>query len=188
MDAKKVKQLIEAVYAKNFATLSSAAKSFTDIMKTCSKEELKEISEKLDIKQSEAMKVSSFCKNRSRVIFACCEMFANIDGVACEYKVVAKDYRQKDLIEKSFNKIEDLKDKMLLGKIYKPYGYEKPVVELLPTEANYILKESDVASTTYAPFKIEAFTMKKVATAVIKYIQHCEKNGIAWNKDVKGNA
>lgn len=178
MDAKKVKQLIEAVYAKNFATLSSAAKSFTDIMKTCSKEELKTISEKLDIKQNEAIKVSSFCKNRSRVIFACREMFANIDGVACEYKVVAKDYRQKDLIEKSFNKIEDLKDKMLLGKVYKPYGYEKPVVELLPTEANYILKESDVASTTYAPFKIETFTMKKVATAVIKYIQHCEKNGI----------
>lgn len=188
MEAKKIKSLVEAIYAKNFATLSGAVKNFTDIMKVCAKEELKEIAERLDIKQGEAIKVASFCKNRSRVIFACNKMFANIDGVICEYKPVAKDYRQKEMTEKSFNKIGELKDKMLLGKIYKPYGYDKPVVELLPTESNYILKESDVASTTYAPFKIENFTMKKIATAVIKYIQHCEKNDIEWNKDVKDNA
>ncbi len=185
MEAKKVRNFVAGIYNANYSTLSGAVKTFVDCVKSCDKATIDLVAENSGITISEAKKLTIFCKNRSRIIFACNKMFANIDGVACEYKAVAKDYRQKDLAEKSFNKIEDLKKDMLLGKAYKPYGYEKPVVELLPTEPNYILKESDVASTTYAPFPFKIFTIKRIVKAICDYIAYCEKNGIDWNKDNK---
>lgn len=185
MEAKKVRNFIVSVYNANYSTLSGAVKTFTDCIKNCDKSTIDSVAYSSGITVAEAKKLMVFCKNRSRIIFACNKMFANIDGVACEYKPVAKDYRQKDMFEKSFNKIEDFKKDMLLGKVYKPYGYEKPTVELLATEPNYILKESDVASTTYAPFPFKIFTIKRIVKAVCDYIAYCEKNGIEWNKDNK---
>lgn len=182
MNAKQVNQFIKGLYNTNFATLSGAVKTFTDSCKSADKVKVEEMAKEINITISEARKLAAFCKNRSAVMNACKAMLPTIDGTICEFKVVAKDYRQKDMTDKSFSNISRLKDDMLIGKSYKPYGYEAGIVELIPSEPNYILKESDIASTTYAPFPVELFTVKKVVKATIDYIRHCEKNGIDWNK------
>lgn len=182
MNAKQVNQFVKGLYSINFTTLSGAVKVFTDSCKAADKSKVDEMAKEINTTTSEARKLAAFCKNRSAVLNACKAMLPTIDGVICEFKAVAKDYRQKDMVDKSFNNIDNLKGNMLLGKVYKPYGYEAGVVELIPTEPNYILKESDTASTTYAPFPVELYTVKKVAKATIDYIRHCEKNGIDWAK------
>lgn len=182
MEAKKIKSFVSGIYNANYATLSGAVKVFVNCIKDCNQEMVNLVAENSGISTGEAKKLAVFCKNRSRVVYACNKMFANIDGVAMEYKAVAKDYRQADKLDKSFNRIDETKADMLLGKIYKPYGYDKSVVELLPTEPNYILKENDIASTTYAPFPVKSFTVKRIVKAVVDYIAYCDKNGIDWNK------
>lgn len=188
MNAKQVNQFVKGLYNANFSTLSGAVKTFTDSCKSADKAKVEEMAKEINITISEARKLSAFCRNRSAVLNACKAMLPTIDGTICEFKVVAKDYRQKDMTGKSFNNISSLKDGMLIGKSYKPYGYEAGIVELIPSEPNYILKESDIASTTYAPFPVDIFMVKKVAKATIDYIRHCEKNGIDWNKVSSNNA
>jgi len=181
---KNVNGLISSVYEINFSTLSGCIKTFVDTMKVASKAEVSELCISSDLDTKTALKVISFCKDRTMVMRACLDVMPNIDGVICEYKVVAKQFLQKDKIEKSFDNIKELKNEMLLGKTYKPYGMGKTVVELLPTDVNYILKETDVCSTTYAPFKVSNFTVKRVVRAVVDYIVYCDKNGVNWvNKD-----
>lgn len=181
---KSVNNVIVSVYNVNFGTLSGCIKTFVDAMKVASKSEVNELCTVSDLDTKTALKVISFCKDRSRVMRACLGVMPNIDGIICEYKVVARQFLQKDKIEKSFDSIEEMKEEMLLGKVYKPYGMNKDVVELLPTDVNYILKETDVCSTTYAPFKVSNFTVKRVIRAVVDYIVYCEKNGVNWvNKD-----
>lgn len=182
---KSVNNIIASVYGINFSTLSGCVKTFVDAMKVASKVEVNELCTTSNLDTKTALKVVSFCKDRSRVMRACLDVMPNIDGTICEYKAISKMYLQKDKVEKSFDDTEELKDDILLGKMYKPYGMGKTVVELLPNDANYILKETDVCSTTYAPFAVKSHTVKKVVRAVVDYIVYCDKNGINWAKKDK---
>lgn len=182
---KNVNSVISSVYSVNFSTLSGCVKTFIDAMKVASKTEVGELCTASDLDTKTALKVISFCRDRSRVMRACLDVMPNIDGTICEYKAISKQYLQKDKTEKSFDNTNDLKGEMLLGKTYKPYGMGKTVVELLPTDVNYILKETDICSTTYAPFAVKSHTVKKVVRAVVDYIVYCEKNGINWTKKDK---
>lgn len=179
---KSVNNVISSVYSVNFSTLSGCVKTFIDAMKVASKAEVNELCTASDLDTKTALKVISFCKDRSRVMRACLDVMPNINGVICEYKVVSKQYLQKDKAEKSFDNTKELKEEMLFGKVYKPYGMNKAVIELIPTDVNYILKETDVCSTTYAPFAVKSHTVKKVVRAVVDYIVYCDKNGINWAK------
>lgn len=182
---KNVNNVITSVYGVNFSTLSGCVKTFVDAMKVASKSEVNELCTVSNLDTKTALKVISFCKNRSKVMRACLDVMPNIDGTICEYKAVSKQYLQKDKTGKSFDNIKELKGEMLLGKVYKPYGMNSAVIELIPTDTNYILKETDVCSTTYAPFAVKSHTVKKVVRAVVDYIVYCEKNGINWAKKDK---
>lgn len=188
MEKKNLNRFVSSVYVDTFNNIGGAVKFFNTAVKDCSVERVQEIAKACNIDAKAARRVVLFYKDKTRTINACKEMYANIDGIFCEYKAVAKDYRVATESEKSFNKIDELKDEMLLGKVYKPYGYKKDGVELLPVEPNYILKETDTVSTTYAPFPVKVFTVKKVVRAVVDYIAACEKNGIDWNKASDNNA
>lgn len=188
MEKKNLNRFVSSVYVDTFNNIGGAVKFFNTAIKDCSAERVQEIAKACNIDAKAARRVVLFCKDKARTINACKEMYANIDGVFCEYRTVARDYRVASDAEKSFNKIDELKGEMLLGKTYKPYGYKKDGVELLPVEPNYILKETDIVSTTYAPFPVKTFTIKKVVRAVVDYIAACEKNGIDWNKASDNNA
>lgn len=179
---KSIYKLVEELYNSNFTTLSGCVKTFTEAVKSSKKEDIATICSRADMDNKTATKIALFCKDRGRAMKACLAMLPNIDGIICEYRVVAKDYLQKDRKNDSFSNIEKLEESLLLGKIYKPYGYNKNVVELVPTSVNYILKETDVASTTYAPFAVKSFTCKKIARAIADYIAACEKAGVDWNE------
>ena len=83
MEAKKIRNFVAGIYSANYSTLSGAVKTFVDCVKNCDKTTIDSVAYSSGIATAEAKKMVVFCKNRSRVIFACNKMFANIDGVAC---------------------------------------------------------------------------------------------------------
>lgn len=178
---KQVRNFVNGIYSVNFSTISGCIKTFTDAVKVAKVSDMEITANECGITKQQAIKLFAFFKDRNRVMNACLKMFPNIDGILCEYKVVSRKYLQKDKSEKSFDYTNELKDYMLLGKIYKPYGI-KPVVELLSNDVAYIMKDTDITNTVYAPFKIEYFTVKKVIKAICDYITYCEKNGMDWSK------
>lgn len=178
---KQVRNFVNGIYSVNFSTISGCIKTFVDAVKVAKASDMEMAAKECDITKSQAVKLFAFCKDRNKVMNACLLMLPNIDGILCEYKVVSRKYLQKDKAEKSFDYTKELKDSMLLGKVYKPYGI-KPIVELLPNDIAYIMKDTDITNTVYAPFKIEYFTVKKVIKAICDYISYCEKNGLDWNK------
>lgn len=181
MTNKQVRCFVNGIYSINFSTISGCIKTFVEAVKVAKISDMETTANECGITKQQAVKLFAFCKDRNRVMNACLKMFPNIDNVLCEYKVVSRKYLQKEKAEKSFDYTKELKDSMLLGKVYKPYGV-KPIVELLPNDVAYIMKDTDITNTVYAPFKIEYFTVKKVIKAICDYITYCEKNGLDWNK------
>ncbi len=187
MNSKDIKKVLSNLFNSSFAGLSQAVKAFTQICKNADTNTVNDIVSGSKLTAKQARSIISFGKDPKRVMNACRVMFAAIDGQFCEYKIIAREYKQDDKRDKSFDKTSELTPNILLGKVYKPYGLNVSPVEIIPNSLGIMVRESLISKTVYAPFKIEIFKVNRIIRAVGDYIAVCDKMGIDWTKTGKGN-
>ncbi len=87
MEKKNLNKFVSSVYVDTFNNIGGAVKFFNTAVKDCSAERVQEIAKACNIDAKAARRVVLFCKDKARTINACKEMYANIDGVFCEYTI-----------------------------------------------------------------------------------------------------